>query len=206
MESLFSLNLLLYSSAGGGLIAWLSEPWSWLFSGSMIALVMLLLLLLEKSFGVSSTLRTFCAAGGAGRWYDFFNFNWKSGVWNLVFIGGAVIGGFIAQFFLNDGSGIGVSAATLSDLQTLGVSTDTSQLAPVDVFSWESLLSLRGLVFIVGGGFLVGFGARYAGGCTSGHAISGLSNLQLPSLIAVVGFFIGGLLMTHLFLPFLAQL
>ena len=53
------------------------------------------------------------------------------------------------------------------------------------------------------GGFLVGFGTRYAGGCTSGHAISGLSNLQLPSLVAVIGFFIGGLVMTHLIFPYL---
>ena len=54
---------------------------------------------------------------------------------------------------------------------------------------------------LIGGGFLVGFGARYAGGCTSGHAISGLSNLQIPSLIAVIGFFIGGLTMTWIILP-----
>lgn len=49
----------------------------------------------------------------------------------------------------------------------------------------------------------MGFGARWAGGCTSGHAISGLSNLQLPSLVAVLGFFAGGLLMTHLLFPLL---
>jgi uncharacterized membrane protein YedE/YeeE len=59
---------------------------------------------------------------------------------------------------------------------------------------------------LVVGGFLVGFGTRYAGGCTSGHAISGLSDLQLPSLIAVIGFFIGGLLMTYVFLPFILAL
>ena len=206
MDSFFSLHLLLDSSGGSGLLGWLTQPWGWFLSGSMIALVMLLLLLMEKSFGVSSTLRTFCAVGGAGRRYDFFKFDWKSGMWNIVFIGGAVIGGFIAHFFLNDGSAIALSAATVADLQALAISTDTTQLAPVDIFSWESLLSLRGLVFVVGGGFLVGFGARYAGGCTSGHAISGLANLQLPSLIAVVGFFIGGLLMTHLLLPFLVQL
>jgi uncharacterized membrane protein YedE/YeeE len=53
------------------------------------------------------------------------------------------------------------------------------------------------------GGFLVGFGTRYAGGCTSGHAISGLSNLQFASLIATIGFFAGGLIATHLLYPLL---
>ena len=56
---------------------------------------------------------------------------------------------------------------------------------------------------VLGGGFLVGFGARWAGGCTSGHAISGLADLQVPSLVAVVGFFVGGLAVTHLVLPLL---
>jgi uncharacterized membrane protein YedE/YeeE len=49
------------------------------------------------------------------------------------------------------------------------------------------------------GGVLIGFGTRYAGGCTSGH-VSGLSNLQIPSLKAVIGFF-GGLIMSYFYSP-----
>lgn len=172
----------------------------------MIALVMFLLLYAGKSFGVSSTLRAMCAAGGAGKRFQFFNYPWKAEIWNLVFIGGTLVGGFVAGQWLVDPEPIQLSAETVADLSALGVSTDTHQLAPADLFNWSSLGSVRGLIVIVLGGFLVGFGARYAGGCTSGHAISGLSNLQLPSLIAVIGFFIGGLLMTHLILPFVLQL
>jgi len=62
-------------------------------------------------------------------------------------------------------------------------------------------LSLKGFLVLAFGGLMVGFGSRYAGGCTSGHAISGLSDLQIQSLIAVAGFFIGGLLMTYFVLP-----
>jgi uncharacterized membrane protein YedE/YeeE len=84
----------------------------------------------------------------------------------------------------------------------LGISFD-GYIAPLELFSWKSLATVKGVILIVVGGFFVGFGTRWAGGCTSGHAISGLSNLQLPSLIAVIGFFLGGLFITHLIFPLL---
>lgn len=59
---------------------------------------------------------------------------------------------------------------------------------PDELFATDALTDPKSLAILLFGGLLIGFGARYAGGCTSGHAISGLSNLQLPSLIAVVGF------------------
>jgi uncharacterized membrane protein YedE/YeeE len=74
---------------------------------------------------------------------------------------------------------------------------------PEELFSIQALMQPKVLLILSIGGFLVGFGARYAGGCTSGHAISGLSNLQLVSLYAVIGFFIGGLFMNHLLLPYI---
>jgi uncharacterized membrane protein YedE/YeeE len=185
----------------------LTQTWPWWFSGIMIVLVMTGLLFLGKSFGVSATLRTACAAVGGGKRISFFNYNWKNSLWNIVFIIGAAIGGFIAaQWLTIPGEAVSISSSTLQDLQALGVDTNTGNYAPADVFSWGSLLTLKGFIVLVIGGFLVGFGARYAGGCTSGHAISGLSNLQLPSLIAVIGFFIGGLFMTHLLLPFIFAL
>lgn len=183
-------------------INFISEPWAWYVSGPFIAFIMFLLLYVGKNFGVSSTLRTFCAAGGAGKNNSFFDFDWKAQLWNVVFVIGAVIGGFIANQYLNNGEPVQVAASTAQDLQELSISVDWN-LAPIDFFSWKALLTVKGFIVLVIGGFLVGFGARWAGGCTSGHAISGLSNFQLPSLIAVIGFFLGGLTMTHIIFPIL---
>jgi hypothetical protein len=62
---------------------------------------------------------------------------------------------------------------------------------------------VKGFLILIGAGVLVGFGSRYAGGCTSGHGIVGLSMMATESYIAVAGFFIGGLIMTWLILPYL---
>ncbi len=184
----------------------IKQPWSWYVAGPLLTLVMGLLIFFGKEFGVSANLRIICAACGADKKCDFFIFNWKTQRWNLLFVLGAVIGGFIAQNFLGADLGqVGISEATLRDMNALGISTTNGYL-PEELFSWENLLSIKGLFIILGGGFLIGFGSRYAGGCTSGHAISGLSNLQIPSLIAVIGFFIGGLVMTHFLLPLLINL
>ncbi len=180
----------------------LKEPWPWYVAGPMITLIMLVMIYWGKSFGISSTMRTMCAAMGGGKVSEFFNFEWKRDVWNLVFVAGAIAGGFLVSTFMTDHETIDLSKNTVHDLQELGVSVD-SGLVPKSLFSWESLGTSSGLIFMVLGGFLVGFGTRYAGGCTSGHAITGLSNLQLPSLVAVIGFFIGGLAMTHVILPYL---
>ena len=98
-----------------------------------------------------------------------------------------------------------VAESTRKALTTLGISVDGG-LAPNTIFSWGGLFTLKGFLLMVFGGFLVGFGTRYAGGCTSGHAITGLSQIQLPSLIAVVGFFVGGLVSTHIVLPLIFAL
>jgi len=184
------------------MITLLSEPWAWYISGPLLAVVMFLLLWVGGEFGVSSTLRTFCAMGGAGKKIGFFNFNWKNQWWNIVFVLGAAIGGYIANTFLTTPSPLQLSANTIADLAAINISFD-GKLAPETIFNWANVATLQGLIVLVGGGFLVGFGARWAGGCTSGHAISGLSNLQLASLVAVIGFFIGGLTMTHFIFPFI---
>ena len=182
-------------------IEFISQPWPWYTSGLVIAFVMLVLLRLGKSFGFSANLRTACAAMGAGNHVKFFDFNWKNQIWNLLFALGALIGGFIAMKFLSNGNTpVQISDATIRDLQALGFESPNG-LNPSELFNWSFFTTLKGFLVLVGGGFLIGFGSRYAGGCTSGHAISGLSDLQVPSLIAVVGFFIGGLTMTHLILP-----
>lgn len=181
----------------------IKEPWPWYVSGPCIAIVMFLLLYFGRTFGMSSNLRTMCAIGGAGKLSDFFNFDWKSHRWNLTVMIGAVIGGFIAHYFLSNPTDINLSAETVNDLRELGFNNAGNSLLPPELFSWENVSTLKGMAILIVGGFLVGFGTRYAGGCTSGHAITGLSSLQLPSLIAVIGFFIGGLVMIHLIFPIL---
>jgi uncharacterized membrane protein YedE/YeeE len=153
-----------------------------------------------QSFGFSSNLRTICAAAGLGKSAKFFDFNWKAQSWNLVFLVGAILGGFIAREFLSTDAPVLISEATIQDLSKLGIAAPES-LQPAELFGLDAVLSIKGFLLLAFGGLMVGFGSRYAGGCTSGHAISGLSDLQVPSLIAVMGFFIGGLLMTYLFLP-----
>ena len=182
------------------MIEFISQPWTWWVSGIIIASTMFLLLFFGQSFGFSSNLRTICAAAGGGKFVKFFDFNWRSQLWNIVFLVGAILGGFIAKQFLSDGAPVAISENTISDLAKLGISAPTSA-QPNELFSMEALFSLKGFLILALGGLMVGFGSRYAGGCTSGHAISGLSDLQLPSLIAVIGFFIGGLLMTFVLLP-----
>ncbi|QWX82830.1 YeeE/YedE family protein [Cellulophaga sp. HaHaR_3_176] len=177
------------------------DPWPWYVSGPLIALILLILVLFGKTFGMSSNLRTLCAIGGADKYSDFFKFDWKSQRWNLVVVLGAIIGGYIATFFLSSNAPIDLSSETISDLSKLGFNNAGQTLLPPEIYSWENILSIKGMLIIIIAGFLVGFGTRYAGGCTSGHAITGLSNLQIPSLIAVIGFFIGGLIMTHFILP-----
>ena len=179
------------------------SPWPWYVVGPLITLVMFLMLYFGKKFGLSSSLRTVCAIGGAGKVVDFFKFEWKADIWNLIFIAGTIIGGFIASSYLSNGAPMQLNADTVAFLAELGVDKPGAALVPAEIFSWEMLLTGKGLIMMVLGGFLIGFGARYAGGCTSGHAISGLSNLQLPSLIAVIGFFIGGMITTYLLLPYI---
>lgn len=178
----------------------LRQPWPWYTSGAAIAFIMVLLLYFGKFFGVSSNLRTICTIAGAGKKVKFFDFDWKTQKWNLLFLLGAVLGGVISSTLLKNDQPLQLSAATAADLQAIGVVFD-GDLNPSQLFSLDAILSVKGFLILLVGGVFVGFGSRYAGGCTSGHAISGLTNMQLPSLVAVIGFFIGGLATTYLILP-----
>lgn len=184
------------------MIGFFQSTWPWYFSGFMIVVIMLILILSGKTFGFSSNLRTICTIVGAGKHTDFFKFDWKAQRWNLLFLLGSIIGGFIATQFLNNPEPLQLAESTIRDLQKLNIKFD-GNLNPDQLFSLHALTQPKNILILFIGGLLVGFGSRYAGGCTSGHAISGLSNLQIPSLIAVIGFFIGGLMMTYLFMPFI---
>lgn len=183
---------------------WIYEPWPWYIGGIFIATTLVLLLFMGKTFGFSSNLRTMCSMMGAGKTCDFFCFNWKAQTWNLLFLVGTILGGFIAYHYLSvDAAAIPLAENTLHKLQELGFDSAGKAYVPTELFGEEAFSSVKTILLLLVAGFFVGFGSRYAGGCTSGHAITGLSNFQLPSLIAVIGFFIGGLIMVHLIFPLL---
>ena len=186
-------------------IEWISQPWPWYVAGPMIGLTVPVLLILgNKAFGISSSLRHLCAACvPAG--IPFFTYDWKKEIWNLLFVLGTAIGGFIAMSFLANPDTIVISEATQADLKALGL-TNFSDLMPLEIFNWDTVFTGKGILFFVIGGFLVGFGTRYAGGCTSGHAIMGISSLQWPSLVATIFFMLGGFFMTHVLLAPLMKL
>ena len=183
-----------------GMEAFASGPWPWYIAGPLIGLfVPALLIVGNRMFGVSSNLRHLCAALLPGR-VEHFRYDWKrDGLWTLLFAAGIGVGGFLAAHW-GGSHYIAISEETREALILLGIN-DFSGLAPRQVFTWSALLTLKGFSSVILGGFLVGFGSAYAGGCTSGHAISGLADLQLPSLIAVAGFFAGGLIATFFILP-----
>ena len=181
------------------MLEFIRQPWPWYISGAAIAAIMVTLLYFGRSFGFSSNLRTICTLAGAGKKVVFFDFDWKTQKWNLLFLLGSVLGGVIAGTILKNDHPLPLSAATVHDLKNIGIRFD-GQLEPEQLFGIHAL-SVKNVALMLMGGLLIGFGSRYAGGCTSGHAISGLSNLQLPSLVAVIGFFIGGLIMTHFLFP-----
>jgi uncharacterized membrane protein YedE/YeeE len=177
------------------------QTWSWYFSGFLIGIIMLTLIYFGKAFGMSSNLRSLCSIMGAGKIVPLFNFDWKTQRWNLVLILGAMLGGFVAVHFMSDLSNVSINSKTITQLKQLGIDAPNGKLVPDALFGNAIYESPKSMLLLVFGGVLIGFGSRYAGGCTSGHAISGLSNLQIPSLKAVIGFFIGGLLMAHFILP-----
>ena len=187
------------------MLEFFKQPWPWYVAGPLIGLTVPVLLILgNKSFGISASLRHVCAACIPAK-IPFFSYNWKKEVWNLFFVFGIFIGGIITAAFLSNPQAVNVHPALMTELNGYGI-TDYSSLVPTQLFSWGSLFTARGLIMMVGGGFLIGFGTRYAGGCTSGHAIMGLSTLQWPSLVATCCFMIGGFFMANVLLPLILSL
>lgn len=178
----------------------LTGTWPWYVTGPLIGFVVLALLVFDnRKFGVSTSFRHICAATIPAK-IPFFRYDWKADSWNLFFVAGIVAGGWLGSRFLPAAEVLPVAEATRAELANLGL-TDRTGLVPASIFSWDTLFSVRGIVFVLLGGFIVGFGTRWAGGCTSGHGITGLAAGQLPSLIAVLGFFAGGLFAVHVIFP-----
>ncbi len=186
-------------------IDWIKQPWPWYVAGPLIGLTVPVLLLIgNKSFGVSSSLRHICASCMPAE-IPFFRYNWKKEIWNLFFVFGIFVGGILSMTLLANPHPVEVHPNLAFELGNYGIS-NFNHLVPLEIFNWETLFSAKGILMIVSGGFLVGFGTRYAGGCTSGHAIMGISTLQWPSLVATCCFMIGGVLMANFILPFILSL
>lgn len=183
----------------------LKQPWPWYVAGPLIGLMIPALLILgNKPFGISSSLKHICAACIPGK-IPFFKYDWKKESWNLVLALGIIVGGFIGGVLIGNSDPVNISSSTVEVLAALNVSHENG-LHPMSIFNFGSLFTLKSFILIVVGGFLVGFGTRYANGCTSGHTIMGISNLQMSSVIASACFFIGGLLMTWIILPQILRL
>ncbi len=184
---------------------WLSQPWPWYVAGPMIGLMVPALLLLgNKSLGISSSLRHICAICLPSN-IPFFTYQWKKEIWNLFFVAGVMIGGYLAVTLLSNGEPIIVNEKLTTELKQYGINNYT-HLLPEQIFNWPALLTIKGFLLMIVGGFMVGFGTRYAGGCSSGHSIMGMSNLQLSSFIATCCFMIGGFITANLILPFILKM
>ena len=184
---------------------WIKQPWPWYVAGPLVGLTVPALLLLgNKHFGISANLRHVCAGCFPAN-IPFFKYDYRKEIWNLFFVAGILLGGIIAAAFLANAAAIKLDPRLAKELAHYGI-TDYSSMVPVQLYSWGNLLTLKGIILMAGGGFLVGFGSRYAGGCTSGHAIMGLSSLQWPSLVATVCFMAGGFIMANWLLPFILTL
>ena len=181
----------------------LFQTWPWYISGFLIAIIMLALNYFGKVFGMSSNLRSMCSIAGAGKHVSFFDFDWKAQRWNLAVVLGAMLGGFVAVHYMSDISNVSINTKTIEQLAQMGIDAPNGKLLPNALFGPETFQSPKTILLLIIGGLLIGFGSRYAGGCTSGHAIAGMSNLQVQSLKAVIGFFIGGLVMSHFIFPLL---
>lgn len=187
------------------MLEFIKQPWPWYVAGPLIGLMVPALLLLgNKTFGISSSLRHICAACLPAN-ISFFKYDWKKETWNLVFVFGILLGGYIAFILLRNEAPVQVNANLVTELDSYGI-RNYNNLVPAELFNWQNLFTLKGLIMMAGGGLLVGFGTRYAGGCTSGHSIMGLSNLQWPSLVATICFMVGGFIMANLILPYILKL
>lgn len=181
------------------LLAFLRQPWPWYVAGPLIGLTVPTLLLVgSKSFGISSNLRHACAIllPGAAK-PKFLRYNWRAEAWNLTFASGIILGGLLGGVLLANLEPVVLSAAALTSMNELGVNVQPGLLPA----ALGNLTDIKVLALLALSGLLIGFGTRYGGGCTSGHAITGLSTLQFPSLIATISFFVGGIISANLLLP-----
>lgn len=187
------------------ILNFISQPWQWYVAGPAIGLIIVFLQWFDnKPLAASSSYRHVCAATFPSG-IKFLNYNWKAESWNLFFVGGIFLGGLLAGTILTHPSNIAITNETTQQLHAAGL-TDTNGFAPAQLFSFSALQTISGFIIIVVGGFLIGFGSRYAGGCVSGHSMTGISDLQWTSLLATVCIFTGGIFAANILLPLILKL
>jgi uncharacterized membrane protein YedE/YeeE len=188
------------------IINYISQPWPWWVAGPLIGLVIILLQWIDnKPLAASSSYRHVCSAAFPNGIPFLTNYNWKAESWNLFFVAGIAIGGFLTAIILSHPSNIAISNETSQQLQSMGLK-DVNGFAPSQLFSFAALQTFPGITIMVFGGFLIGFGSRYAGGCVSGHCMTGISDLQWTSLLATACIFVGGIFTSYYLLPLILKL
>lgn len=187
------------------MVHFLLEPWPWYVAGPLLGLMVPILLFVgNRQFGISSSFRHICAAVLPLK-AEYFRYRWRDESWNLFLVAGSIAGAAIAALFLAGTAPPPVSPAARQLFASWGIAS-VAGLVPAALYSVAGLVSLKGLLALGAGGFLVGFGTRYANGCTAGHSIMGLSLLSPASLLATIGFFAGGLVVSNLVVPALLAL
>ena len=160
----------------------MNEPLSWYIAGPLLGLMVpLLLVLKEKQFGISSSYHYILSLLPTR--ISYFNYDRRQDQWQVFFAIGLILSGFVAiQFF--------------------GFS-DAFVVLPMKKYTVQAsnIYQLNNAVEFFIGGILVGFGARYANGCTAGHCIMGCSQFALSSILATICFFIGGLIGSYFVVP-----
>ena len=180
------------------IVQFISQPWHWAISGAALASLVFSMTYLGRRFGISSSFEIICTRFGASRFNEYFDRDLSEDIWRFFFVGGAIIGGYIASNYFMSPEPVAISESTKSHLADWGISVTEGNGFLPDFFN---LKNPKAVMLALIGGMFIGFGARYGKGCTSGHAITGLSHLKLQSLITVVGFFVGGLIMTWFIMP-----
>ena len=151
-------------------------PIHWAVAGAGIAAVTLCLLYLgSRRLGISTGFEDVCSLVLSQPY--FRRDAVRSGRrWRLPLLAGLVLGGFLSA----------VTGGGWSPTLALGMFDQVIGLGPSGKLAW-----------MFAGGLCIGFGTRLAGGCTSGHGIFGLSNFEVPSLIATLSFMAGGIVVTQ---------
>lgn len=158
----------------------MNEPFiPWYIAGPLIGLMVPALLIVRvKQFGLSSSYRTLLSR--IFKKIPYFNYDYRQDNFQIQLVIGIFLAGLMAHFLLPQNS-----PETVSNYGKIAT----------QIYSFEN-----GWFFLFSG-ILVGFGARYANGCTAGHCIMGMSQFSVASLVSTICFFIGGLISSHYLIP-----
>lgn len=149
----------------------------WAIAGGAIGVITLLLLYLtNRRLGISTGFESVCALVSRRPYFQRDELQ-GPGRWRLPFLAGLFVGG--------------VASATLA-----GGLEPSMELGMFEAASGAGHTGKLAWMFV--GGLFIGFGARLAGGCTSGHGIFGIANFEKSSWISTVSFMAAGIATTQL--------